>query len=98
MDDEVNDETYEFCPSCKSDMFLQDGIEPSYDKTHESISAPVLIPAMEEATFDMDVYIAKQEEKDAIHNRALDAYTSLHATQGEEAARSEYNKILNELS
>lgn len=105
---DCDDETYEYCPKCKSDWFLEEGMPgPQYISPaigcgvfdivtkQELITTKVLIaPPMRGVPFNMDAYREKMKTNEEIRISAIDAYTSLFSTAGRAAAEEEYFKIL----
>lgn len=112
QDHEERDETYEFCPKCKCDMWLVDAV-PGPQYTQHAISGvirdvatgepmPVLWPkpagpVRPDKPFNLQEWQAKKQKKEDVMNKALEAYTSMFATHGQQAAEAEYFNILKQL-
>lgn len=106
----VGDETYEFCPECKSDLYLIDAISShSYIKSHitgkiinvvtkEELKkeADPALPPSQKSSFDLKEWDKKQKEFEERQERAITAYCNAYETMGREEAEERYFKIMNE--
>lgn len=105
-DDTAGDESYDFCPVCKTDMFLADGLQgDSYilvpggsiinPLNHQPLQLPVKKNYMPEApAFDIQAYKQRMENNEAIQDQAINAYTQLYDVMGRAAAEAEFFNIL----
>lgn len=100
VDDEVNDETYQFCPVCRTDSFLVDAVDgPKYLQTITGQLIDVATGKPMEKEYEtvepqkrrtyMDFLADEQEWQDR-QTRAIAAYHAAFETQGKQAAEQAY--------
>jgi len=111
QEDNDRDETYEYCPVCKNDMYLTDPVDgPAYIKNPvgpEIIDAetkeplirivfnPNYLPLQPPTQFDREAYIKKMEESQAFIDKAIEIYQQVFISRGKEAAEKAYFEALN---
>jgi hypothetical protein len=108
VSDETLDATYEFCPECNTDMFLED-VKPGpqfikpmigagiYNiETKQPLLSVIAIqkPVIQKPAFDREAYQAGMEANEAIQDQALQDYQQVYETQGQAAAEAAYFNIL----
>lgn len=85
-DDEQGDESYSFCPFCKSDMFLTD----------EAVIEikPIVKPVYKnDKPFDIEKWHQDNEDRERREDRAILMYQEAHEKLGPDAAEEIYFKI-----
>lgn len=107
-----NDETYEFCPICKTDYYLEDPLDgPLYVfKMFQGIlnvdtGDPYVEPAKrsvfyrERKPFDYAAWYEKKELTEQIRDKALDEYTAaIDAGKSQDEAEQIYFEILQSIN
>lgn len=106
-DDDNRDESYEFCPICKTDFFLEDPLDgPLYvSKMFDGIVNVItgeryVIPAnrvghyMRERKFDREKWEREKPFKEEHGLYAIDQYQKAFATGGQQAGQAAFSEAL----
>lgn len=104
-DDEAGDESYEYCPKCKSDMFLEEarpGDKFLYMfgqvlnvKTKQRVFKPSVVRAyIPPVPFDTAAWQQQKKDQEQLVEKALDAYTDAYSKVGQVAAEQAYRNVL----
>jgi hypothetical protein len=108
MDEEQGDEWYVFCPTCRTDSFLEDGKEgPTFsfnsitgEMIDDVTGIPVYIPISDPppvpvnfGVFDEAEFISNKNRADKAEEMAIQSYQDT-LPQGEQAAQAAYRNAL----
>jgi hypothetical protein len=105
QDDESNNETYEFCPKCKNDMFLEE-VKPGQQFimiTGNIIDSLTKMPQViqqhfstykEPEPFNREAWKQKQERRQNSVDDAIDAYIKACESGGQAAGEAAYFNTL----
>lgn len=103
QDDDSRDETYEYCPTCKSDMDLtdvKDGDKFIFNlldgsiknvKTGELLIRNKISVPVPKPEFDKELYKVKKVMREHYQEKRLDVYHDVFEKHGKEAAEKAYS-------